>query len=182
MVCILLGEGFEESEVIVPLDLMRRAGLEVALVGLGGEEEVISSHKVAVRTDMTIDDVHLSRTELVMIPGGMGGVAAIKHSDAAKKLILRAFEKGIYLAAICAGPTVLAELGLLSGRMAVCYPGMEAELGDAVVCKGKPVVSDGSIITGEAAGSSFAFGLKLIEILKGPAAAAQVKLSVHDHG
>ena len=88
-------------------------------------------------------------------------------------------ERGIYLAAICAAPTILAHQGFLDRRKAVCYPGMEDEMGSAVVQKGKNVVVDGHIITAEAAGSAFDFGLKLVETLRGPAAAEQVRESVH---
>ena len=86
------------------------------------------------------------------------------------------------VAAICAAPTILANLGFLDRRRAVCYPGMEELMGSAVVQKGAPVVADGHIITGEAAGSSFPFGLKLVEVLKGAEAARQVCHAVHYHG
>ena len=100
----------------------------------------------------------------------------------AMALVQQAYDKGCWLCAICAGPTILARMGLLDRRRAVCYPGLEDEMGSAVVQKGARVVADGRIITGEAAGSAFDFGLKLVEALKGPEAARTVREAVHYHG
>lgn len=107
------------------------------------------------------------------------GVQGDRHVQA---LIQHCYDEGRWLAAICAAPTILANLGFLDRRRAVCYPGMEELMGSAVVQKGAPVVADGHIITGEAAGSSFPFGLKLVEVLKGAEAARQVCHAVHYHG
>lgn len=181
MVAILLGNGFEESEALVPADLLRRAGVQVALVGVD-DLQVTGSHGITVTADTTLDQLEPDQLQMLMLPGGLGGVAAIQASTRALALIQRCSDHGCWLAAICAAPTILAHLGILDRRHAVCYPGMEDEMGSAVVQKGTPVVVDGHIVTGEAAGSAFPFGLKLVEILKGPAAAAQVTESVHYHG
>lgn len=181
MVAILLGTGFEEAEAIVPADLLRRAGVEVALVGITGRQ-VVSSHHITVTADLTLDELDRDQVELLMLPGGLGGVDAISSDARAMDLIQYCYDQGRWLSAICAAPTILAKLGLLDRRNAVCYPGMEDQLGSAVAQKGTPVVVDGHIITGEAAGSAFVFGLKLVEILKGAEAAAQVKHAVHYHG
>jgi len=181
MVCVLLGNGFEESEAVVPVDLLRRAGVEVKLVSLVGEE-VTSSHGIAVKADLSLSDLDRDQVELLFLPGGMGGVEAIQSSPDALALVRDIYEKGKYLTAICAAPTILGALGLLKGRKAVCYPGMEAGLTGADVQYGAPFAVDGTIVTGEAAGSAFPFGLKLVELLKGRAAAEQVKASVHYHG
>lgn len=178
MVYVLLGEGFEESEAIVPVDLLRRAGVEVKLTALKGEK-VASSHGVSVVCDCTLKDVEESEIDMLLVPGGMGGVEAIHANETALGLIQRAADRGAYIAAICAGPTILAHLGLLDRRKAVCYPGMEEQMLSAVVQKGKAVVADGHLITAEAAGSSFDFGLKLVEILKGKEAAETVKRAVY---
>lgn len=180
MVVILLGNGFEESEAIVPADLLRRAGIEVALAALDGAE-VKSSRGVTVKADATLNTLDADQIDLLFLPGGLGGVEAIQKCPAALKLVQAVYEKGKYLSAICAAPTILGALGLLKGRKAVCYPGMEDGLTGADVQRGCGVVVDGRIITGEAAGSSFEFGLKLVELLKGSAAAQQVKDAVHYH-
>ena len=170
MVAILLGEGFEESEALVPADLLRRAGIVTALVGVDGSV-VRGSHGIAVQAEL----------DMLVLPGGMGGVASIQMNLFATALIQRSWERGLYLAAICAAPTILAGMGILDRRRAVCYPGMEDEMGSAVVRQGQHVVVDGHIITAEAAGSAFEFGLKLVEILSGRACAEQVKQEVHYH-
>lgn len=181
MVAILLGNGFEESEAIVPADLLRRAGIEVSLTALDSME-VKSSHNITVKADMTLSALDVDKLELLFLPGGLGGVEAIQNCPAALELVRAIYGKGKYLAAICAAPTIWGALGLLNGRKAVCYPGMEDGLIGADVKKGCGVVTDGNLITGEAAGSAFDFGLKLVELLKGPAAAQQVRDAVHYHG
>ena len=181
MVAILLGTGFEEAEAMVPADLLRRAGIEVALVGLEGRQ-VSGSHGIPVIADTTLEELDRDKVDMLMLPGGLGGVEAISSNVHAQALIQYCYDHGRWLAAICAAPTILANLGMLDRRRAVCYPGMEDLMGSAVVQKGSPVVVDGHIITGEAAGSSFPFGLKLVEILKGASAAEQVCHAVHYHG
>lgn len=181
MIAILLGNGFEESEALVPTDLLRRAGAEVALVGLD-DLQVTSSHGIRVTADLTLAELDQDAVDMLVLPGGLGGVDAIQANGHALALIQHCYDTGRWLAAICAGPTILARMGLLDRRSAVCYPGMEDQMGSAVVAGGTPVVVDGHIVTGEAAGSSFPFGLKLVELMKGPAAARQVCQAVHYHG
>ena len=180
MVAILLGEGFEESEALVPADLLRRAGIVTALVGVDGSV-VTGSHGIAVQADLALEQVDPDELDMLVLPGGMGGVASIQMNLFATALIQRSWERGLYLAAICAAPTILAGMGILDRRRAVCYPGMEDEMGSAVVRQGQHVVVDGHIITAEAARSAFEFGLKLVEILSGRACAEQVKQEVHYH-
>ena len=178
MVYILLAPGFEEIEALAPADLMRRAGLEVALTSVSGEAQVPGSHRIAVTADCTLDEVEPGRCELLVIPGGMGGVNGIKASAAALKLVETIHGQGKPVAAICAGPTVLGQLGLLEGKSAVCYPGLEAGLDGAQVPAGERVVVDGEIITAQAAGSSLDFGLALIEKLLGREKAEEVRQGV----
>lgn len=180
MVYVLLGEGFEESEAIVPVDLLRRSGVEVKLAGVNGLQ-VVSSHGIAVECDCLLRDVDEEDLEMVILPGGLGGVEAIQASEAALGLVQHAWDRGAYVAAICAAPTILSRLGILDRREAVCYPGMEDQMLSAVVRPGQAVVTDGRVITGEAAGSAFDFGLKLVETLKGAQAARKVCTGVHYH-
>ena len=181
MVAILLGKGFEEAEAIVPADLLRRAGVEVRLVGVGGRQ-VTSSHGITITADLTLEELDRDQVELLMLPGGMGGVETLSGDVRAQALIQHCYNEGRWLAAICAAPTILANLGMLDRRNAVCYPGMEELMGSAVVQKGAGVVVDGHMITAEAAGSAFPFGLKLVEVLKGADAARKVAHDVHYHG
>ena len=177
MVYILLGKGFEEAEALVTADVLRRAKLPVSLVGAGGEY-VTGSHNITVRADIGAEDVVLSGGDALVLPGGMGGVASMEKSEAAMALIREAAgESGIWLAAICAAPTLLARAGLLeSGVHAVCYPGMEGELSaaGAVPEMDRSTVVDGNLITGRGPGAAFDFGLKLVETLAGADAARAV--------
>lgn len=181
MVIVLLANGFEESEAIVPVDMLRRAEVETVLVGVEGMT-VQSSHGVRVEADKPLDQITLEGVELVLVPGGLGGVRGLQNSPAALDLIRRAAQAGIQLAAICAGPTVLAGLGLLEGKEAVCYPGMEGQLTGAQARPGSQVVVSGGVTTAESAGSAFEFGLKLVERLRGREAAQAVAKASCFHG
>lgn len=181
MVCILLGNGFEEAEALVPADLLRRAGVEVALISLEGEW-VTGSHNITVKADKSLAQIDPNTVELVMLPGGLGGVKALGSDPRVPGLVHTVLDRGGYAAAICAAPTLLASFGLLEGKRAVCYPGMEPEMAGAVPQPSVPFAVDGHIVTGEAAGAAFPFGLKLVELLKGPEAAQKVKDAVHYHG
>ncbi len=138
MIYILLGNGFEECEALVPLDLLRRAGAKVTLVGVDGLE-VTGGHGVTVKADISMDDAHDPEDmEMLVLPGGLGGVEAIQKNQFALALIQKAYDRGCWLCAICAAPTILAREGCLDRRKAVCYPGMEDEMGSAVGLSGSP--------------------------------------------
>ena len=165
MVYILLGNGFEEVEALTPCDLLRRAGVETALVGVNGIE-IVGSHKITVKADLPLDAVNLENAEMMVLPGGLRGVASILNSKAALGLVKRAWEAGKYVCAICAAPTILAKLGILGDTPATCYPGKESEMGEARITDAN-VVCHGTVITGRAAGASVDFALALIDALKG---------------
>lgn len=165
MIYILLGTGFEETEALTPCDLLRRAGLEVALVGVNGRE-IVGSHKITVRADLPLDAVHPEDLEMLILPGGLRGVQSLLDCSAAMELTKRAWNAGKFVCAICAAPTILAKLGIIGSAPAVCYPGKEPEMGDAEILS-QGVVRAGKLITARAAGSSVEFALALIEALKG---------------
>ena len=172
MVYVLLGTGFEETEAIAPVDLLRRAGVEVLTVGLNGKI-IYGSHRIGVEADITIDEMDLTNLDMLMLPGGLGGVASIKSCEKAMDAIRFAHANGKWIAAICAAPTILAGLGILDGKTAVCYPGCEEEM-PGVTISDKAAVRDGNIITGTSAGCAVPFGLALIEALKGTAEAERI--------
>ena len=165
MVYMLLGTGFEETEAIAPLDLLRRAGVAVQTVGLNGKV-IYGSHGIGVEADIEIGELDLSNLEMIILPGGLGGVASIRGCQAAMDAIRFAWENGKYTAAICAGPTVLADLGIPNGKNATCYPGCESQMGSANMVQAA-AVTDGKLITGTSAGCAVSFGLALIAALKG---------------
>ena len=167
MVYVLLGTGFEEIEALTPVDLLRRAGVEVKTVGLNGKT-VYGGHAIGVQCDITIDELDASDVRMIVLPGGLGGVASIRECAKALEAVQAVHAAGNYVAAICAGPTVLAQLGLLTGVKATCYPGQIPNMCDAVVVENAACVRDGRIITGTSAGTAVPFALALIEALEGP--------------
>ena len=172
MVYMLLGTGFEETEAIAPLDLMRRAGIPVQTVGINGKI-VYGGHGIGIEADILLEDMDLNQLEMIVLPGGLGGVSSIRASQKAMDTIRFAYENNKYTAAICAGPTVLADLGITDGKSAVCYPGCEENMGSATVVN-VPYMQDGKVITGASAGCATAFGLALIQALKGEDAAKAI--------
>ena len=166
MVYMLLGTGFEETEAIAPLDLLRRAGVDVLTVGVTGKT-VFGSHKIGVEADITIDQMDLTDLEMIILPGGLGGVASARASQPALDALRFAWENGKFVAAICAGPTVLADLGITDGKNATCYPGCEGGMGSANMIPDVACGRDGNLITGTSAGCAVTFGLALVEALKG---------------
>ena len=170
MVYILLAPGFEEAEALVPADLLRRAGVEAALAALEGEL-VPGGHGITVKVD-------LDRAEMIVLPGGGVGVKNLGADPRVEELVREAVRRDIWVAAICAAPTLLGRWGLLEGKRAICYPGMEGQLAGARVQPSPGVVADGKTITGRAAGSAFDFGVALIEALSGSKAAGQVAESI----
>ena len=172
MVYMLLGTGFEETEAIAPLDLLRRAGVEVKTVGLNGKV-IYGSHGIGVEADMEISDVDFKDLEMIILPGGLGGVTSIRGCQAAMEAVRKAWEESKYTAAICAGPTVLADLGITDRKKATCYPGCEGQMGSAIMVNAA-AVTDGKLITGTSAGCAVPFGLALIAALKGQAEADRI--------
>ncbi len=172
MVYMLLGTGFEETEAIAPMDLLRRAGVSVATVGINGKI-IKGSHGIGVEADMEIGEMDLTDLDMIVLPGGLGGVASIKASQAALDAVRFAWENGKFVAAICAGPTILAQLGITDGRNATCYPGCEPQMGSANMVQAA-AVTNGKVITGTSAGCAIPFGLALIAALKGQEAAEAI--------
>ena len=173
MVYILLGTGFEEIEALTPVDLLRRAGVQVKTVGLNGKI-VYGGHAIGVEADMTIEELDASDAEMIVLPCGLGGVASIRGCGKALEAVKAVYDSGKYVAAICAGPTVLADLGLLAGVQATCYPGQIPNMKDALVAENAACVTDGKVITGTSAGTAVPFALALIEALKGAEAARAI--------
>ena len=173
MVYMLLGTGFEETEAITPLDLLRRAGVEVKTVGLNGKI-VYGGHGIGIEADIEIGDIDLSSLEMIILPGGLGGVASCRACPAAMDALKYAWDNNKFVAAICAGPTVLADLGITAGMNATCYPGCEGGMGSAIMIEDAAAVTDENLITGTSAGCAIPFGLSLIEALKGEVEARRI--------
>ena len=177
MVYVLLGTGFEEMEAIAPIDLLRRAGIPTLTVGVDGKT-VTGSHNIPIEADITIGQMDLTDLDMIVLPGGLGGVATARSSQAALDTLRFAWENGKFVAAICAGPTVLADLGITDGRQATCYPGCESGMGSARMVTDAPCVRDGRLITGTSAGCAIPFALMLIEALKGSEEAQRIAAQI----
>ena len=173
MVYMLLGTGFEETEAIAPLDLLRRAGISVLTVGVEGKS-VAGGHGITVEADILLSEMDLTDLDMIILPGGLGGVTSVRKSPEAMNALSFAWENDKFVAAICAGPTVLADLHITDGRRATFYPGCEAGMGSAQIAADAPCVRDGKLITGTSAGCAIAFGLALIDALKGEQTAKTV--------
>lgn len=181
-VCVLLAEGFEEVEAITPIDYLRRAGAEVTTLGVTGEW-VAGSHGIRVQADRLLD-AHTSDTaaetfDMVIVPGGGPGSAAIAASQAAKHLILRHDAAGKLIAAICAAPAVVlhGSCNLLTGQRFTGYPGTEKSVTGAIFVAER-VVKDGRLITARAAGCTGEFAIALVEALFGAPKAQSIAAGV----
>ena len=182
MVYILLGTGFEEAEALVPADVLRRGNLPVSLVGIGGNT-VTGAHGISVLADDPVENVTLNSGDMVLLPGGMGGVASIEGCTHAMALAREAAEReDLWLAAICAAPTLLARHHIIgNGQKAVCYPGMDDLMLPAGVipCMDVPALRDGKLITGKGPGTAYDFALLLLETLIDSQTAAQIRAALH---
>lgn len=176
MIYVLLANGFEEIEVVTPIDIMRRAGLSVELVSVSGKKEVCGAHEMILSVDITADEIDMSDMDMLILPGGPGHV----HLDGSKRvheLIEYAVKNEIYIAAICAAPSIIGKLGLLDGKKATAFPGFEKYLSGAHVVSDK-AVSDGKFITGKGPGAAAEFGFMIVSELKGEKCAAELKESM----
>lgn len=177
MVYMFLANGFEEIEALCPLDLLRRAGVEVTTVGVGAET-LCGAHGIKVGADIPELMYRDASPEMVILPGGMPGASNLDASRIVDSAIKAASKCGGYLCAICAAPMVLGKRGLLQGKRAVCFPGFEEHLEGATLEANDTVVRDGNVITAKGMGAAFEFGIALIEALKGKEEAERVKASV----
>lgn len=166
MVYIMLGKGFEETEAVAPGDVLRRAQIPMQYVGIGGKV-VEGAHGISIQADITLEEMDLEGMDMIVLPGGLGGVESIEASQGAMAAVRYALDHDKYVAAICAAPTILGKRGWLDGRNAVCYPGCEDGMGKAIVHPEKEAVVDGKLITGRAPGAAIEFGLTLAGMLSG---------------
>ena len=177
MIYVFLADGFEETEAIAPIDMLRRAKLEVKTVGVGTATPT-SSHGIKVSADITEAEVKLSpELQLIVLPGGMPGTLNLDKSQTVHGAIKYCIDNGIPVGAICAAPSILGKLGLLSGREAVCYPGFEQYLDGAKVLN-VPCVTDGSFTTAAGAGAAIEFGLELVRVMCGEAKSSEMRSAI----
>ena len=176
-VAVFLADGFEEIEGLTPVDLCRRAGIEVTTVSIKPDKHVMSSHGISVLADKLFEEVDYDEMDMLLLPGGGEGTKDLESCDKLGNLLKEADEKGKLLAAICAAPRVLGKLGLLSGHKATCFPGNEEFLAGAE-CVPDKAVRDGRFITGKGMGASIEFGLEVVSALVGEETAKDISQKI----
>jgi 4-methyl-5(b-hydroxyethyl)-thiazole monophosphate biosynthesis len=162
---LFLAQGFEETEAINVIDVLRRGNVHVTTVSVEETLSVTGSHDITVMADKLFNDIDFSKGDMLILPGGMPGTNNLNSHDDLKILIKDYYSQHKYIAAICAAPLILGQLGLLRNKEAVCFPGYEKELAGAILSDKRIVVSD-NIIMAKGAGCAIEFALKLVEILQ----------------
>ena len=160
MIYVFLADGFEETEALAPLDMMRRAKIEVKTVGVTGEF-VTGSHGVTVKADLKPEEISFNNIDGVVLPGGMPGTMHLLENETVNAVIRKFAEEGKLVAAICAAPSVLGAAGLLEGKHATCHPGFEEKLTGATTSEDEVVV-DGNIITSRGMGTAIPFAFEIV--------------------
>lgn len=176
---IFFADGCEEIEGLTVVDLLYRAGIPCTKVSITDTREVTSSHKVTFRTDTTIKDLDFSAYDMLILPGGVPGTPNLRACDLLMEQIQAFHKEGKQLAAICAAPGILAELGLLKGIPAACNPTRDALLQDhGAILTREPVVISGNIITSRAMGTAVPFGLAIVAHYLGKDAAEDLRKNI----
>lgn len=174
---IFLADGFEEIEGLTVVDLCRRAGLDITTAAIGGTLMVNGSHGIRVEADTLLEKLPFDEMDMLILPGGKLGTRNLESCGPLMEKVDAFFESGKYVAAICAAPTILGHRGILEGRTACCYPGLEDQLKGASVVY-EPAVRDGNVITGRGMGCSTPFALKIVEVCCGAEKAEQIAKQV----
>lgn len=173
MIYAFLAEGFEETEAIATIDVLRRADIAVTTVGIGGTA-ITGAHGITVTADMAEGDIDLDAMSGIFLPGGMPGTTNLDNSATVQAAVTHCAERGLTIAAICAAPSIIGKRGLLRGRRATCFDGFEGLLEGALYSP-TPCAVDGNFITGRGAGAVFEFALAIVAHIKGQDAADRLK-------
>lgn len=176
-VCVFLADGFEEIEGLTVVDIMRRAGIETETVSVTGRKEILGAHGIRVEADILFEEADTGGADMLVLPGGMPGTLNLKAHQGLKELLESFNRQGRHIAAICAAPSILAEMGMLKGRRACVYPSFEEKLEGAQIVR-EPVVTDGHITTGRGLGTAIPFALRLTAVLAGEERAEEVRESI----
>ena len=176
-VCVFFANGFEEIEALTVVDILRRANVDLDMVSITGEKKATGSHNITVEMDKLIEEVDFEQTDMIVLPGGMPGTVNLEACEPLMEQVDTFYEKGKYVAAICAAPSILGHRGILKGKSACCFPGWESHLEGADV-KTDTVAVDGHVITSRAMGTAIPFALAIIEQLVSKEAALQMKENI----
>ncbi len=179
MIYLFLANGFEEIEALTPTDVLRRAGADIKTVSINDTLEVTGAHGITVKADILLNDYNFENSEMIILPGGSDGTKNLGENPKIREIILEANERGIYIAAICAAPTILAKMGLLKGLKATCYPSLANVLIDnKVKYRSEKVVTDKHFITSMGAGTSGEFAFVLTDKTIGRSESDNLRISM----
>jgi 4-methyl-5(b-hydroxyethyl)-thiazole monophosphate biosynthesis len=170
---LFLATGFEEIEAVAPMDVFRRAGINLTTVSITEDIVVTGAHNIGVEADEMFDEMDFSGDFLIYLPGGMPGTTNLDNHEGLKALLTQQLAKGKKVAAICAAPSILGKMGVLKDKEAVCYPGFESQLTGAKIPETNMAKSD-NILTAKGPGVAIPFALKIVEELKGKQVAEEV--------
>ena len=176
MLYMFLANGFEETEAIACLDVIRRGEIAIQTVSID-DPLVKGAHGISIQADILLDEITTEQLEGIILPGGMPGTLNLEKNETLSALIEYCRQNNLLIAAICAAPSILGKRGLLKGEKAVCFPGFEDFLEGAVLSKEKCVES-GPFITAKAMGAAIDFGLAIVARLKSPNLAEHIKRSI----
>ena len=178
-VAIMLADGFETVEALAVADILFRAGVRADLISVTDARHVTSSHGIRVVADLMLEDVDLSTYTVLFLPGGLPGTTNLKATPAIQAEVLRRTDEGEAMAAICAAPSIFAELGVLDGRHATANPAfVKAIAAGGAIVHDNPVVVDGFITTNRGAGTSIDLGLEIVRQLLGEDAAEAISRGI----
>lgn len=177
MVYLFLADGFEEIEALTPVDMLRRAGIEIITVSINATPTVTGAHGIKVVADTTADRLTDDAADAVILPGGLPGADNLRMNETVQRHIDLAVKDGKLVCAICAAPRIPGEKGLLNNKTAVCYPGFEQYLKGAVISE-EGCVRDGNVITAKGMGKSIDFACEIITALKDAQTAEKIKNAI----
>ena len=161
---VFLATGFEEMEAVGTIDILRRGGIETVTVSVTGDKTVTGVHDIEIIADELFENIDCNEYDALVLPGGGPGSVMLNNHEGVRNALVNQYENGKLIAAICASPRVFGSLGLLKGKNATCYPGIEPELTGATIVN-EPAITEGNIITGRGPGLVFDFGLEILKYL-----------------
>lgn len=180
MIFVYIAEGFEEVEALTPVDVLRRADLDVATVSVERDLCVKGAHGIELSCDMLLEESEKFQADMLVLPGGMPGALGLSNCQTLLERLANENEKGTWIAAICAAPMVLAKAGVLKGKNATIYPGMDKEIAGAIPCADK-VCIDGNIITSQGPATAMQFAFSLLTAISGEEKAKAIKKGMLFH-